>query len=136
LYLLTMRSRLLVDLAGLLSSRGRQRDAIRLLQVALGLWPDKPSRLIVLVNMGIVQLKRENPESAQSLLEMALEEGKNGGLGRRHEAAAHYNLGVAMQRQGKQSKAVKHFRAAIKALPNSHFSKAAEEALEIRRKRS
>jgi tetratricopeptide (TPR) repeat protein len=136
LYLLTMRSRLLVDLAGLFSSRGRQRDAIRLLQVALGVWPDKPSRLIVLVNMGIIQLRRENPESAQSLLEMALEEGKHGGLGRRHEAAAHYNLGVIMRRQDKHPKAVKHFREAIKALPNSHFSKAAEEALEKQRKSS
>jgi tetratricopeptide (TPR) repeat protein len=134
LYLLTMRSRLLVDLAGLLSGRGRQRDAIRLLQVALQLWPDKPSRLIVLVNMGIVQLQRENPSSAQSLLEMALEESKTGGLGRRHEAAAHYNLGVAMQQQGQQNKAVQHFHAAIKALPNSSFSNAAEKALEKRRR--
>jgi tetratricopeptide (TPR) repeat protein len=133
LYLVTMRSRLLTDLANLLSSRGRQRDAISLLQVALRLFPDKPSRLIVLVNMGVVQLLRKNPKSAEALLSSVLEESKEGGLGIRYEAACHYNLGMALLRQGKEAQAVRQFSAAASALPGSVYSSRAEKMLEERR---
>ena len=78
-YLLSMRARLLVDLANLLSARGRQRDAITLLQWAIRLYPDRSTRLIILVNMGIVQLRRQNPESAQALFELVLEDAKTEG---------------------------------------------------------
>lgn len=133
-YLLTMRSRLLVDLANLMSNRGRQRNAIAVLQSALRLFPDKPARLIIYVNMGIVQLRRKNPASAQKLFEMVLEEAEDGGLGIRHRAAVHYNLAVALQKQGKEAPAVKHFREAADGYPGSPFSKAAQKALETRRK--
>lgn len=134
LYLLTMRGRLLVDLANLLSNRGRQRDAISALQLALRLIPDRATRLIVLVNVGIVQLRRQNPESAQALLEAVLEEAKEGGLGIKHEAACRYNLGLALQRQGKDAEAVRRFNEAIEVFPASPYSKAAEQALEQRRR--
>lgn len=133
LYVFTMRSRLLTDLANLLSSRGRQRDAISLLQVALRLYPDRQSRLIVLVNMGIVQLMRKNPKSAEALLSSVLEEAESGGLGIRYEAACEYNLGLALLRQGKEAQAVRHFSAAAVTLPGSVYSSRAEKALEERR---
>lgn len=133
IYLLSTRARLLVDLANLLSGRGRQRDAISLLQLALRLYPDQTTRLIVLVNMGIVQLRRQNPASAQALLELVLEEAKGGGLGLKYEAACHYNLGLALQRQGKEAEAVRQFNETIDTFPNSIYSKAAEQALEQRR---
>ncbi len=133
IYLLSMRARLLVDLANLLSGRGRQRDAISLLQLALRLFPDQSSRLIVLVNMGIVQLRRQNPESAQALLESVLEEAEDGGLGLKYEAACRYNLGLALQRQGKEADAVRQFNEAISVFPNSIYSMAAARALEQRR---
>lgn len=133
LYIFTSRSRLLVDLANLLSNRGRQRDAIKTLQVALRLYPDKPTRLIVLVNMGIVQLRRENPESARMLLETVLEEAQDGGLGLRHKAACYYNLGLAFQRLGKEGQAARYFKQATEVFPGSPYGKAAEKAIEERR---
>jgi tetratricopeptide (TPR) repeat protein len=133
IYLVSMRARLMIDVANLLSARGYQRHAINLLQLALDLFPDRTTRLMIWVNMGIVQLRRQSPESAQALLEMALEQGARGGLGTRHEAAAHYNLGLALQRQGKEVEAVRHFNAVIEASPNSVFSKGAEQALAQRR---
>lgn len=134
LYVITMRSRLLTDLANLFSRRGRQRDAISLLQVALRLFPDNQSRFIVLVNMGIIQLVRENYKSAEEILRMVLEESKDGGLGIRYEAASHYNLGIALRKQGKDAQAVRHFREAVGVFPGSPYSKAAEKALEERRR--
>jgi tetratricopeptide (TPR) repeat protein len=134
IYLLSMRVRLTVDLANLLSARGRQRDAISLLQLALRLYPDQTTRLIVLVNMGIVQLRRQNPESAQALLESVLEEAEGGGgLGIKYEAACRYNLGLALKRQGKEAEAVRQFNETIGTFPSSIYSRAAEQALEQRR---
>jgi len=134
IYLISMRVRLLVDLANLLSGRGRQRDAISLLQLALRLFPDRSTRLIVLVNMGTVQLRRENPQSAQALLESVLEEAKGGGLGIKYEAACRYNLGVALQRQSKEAEAVRYFNETIGTFPNSLYAVAAQRALEQRRR--
>jgi len=135
IYVLSMRARILVDFANLLSARGRQRDAMSLLQLALRLFPDRITRLIVLVNMGIVQLRRQSLESAQSLFEMVLEEAKAGGLGTKYEAACRFNLGLALQRQGKEAEAVRQFNETIDAFPNSIYSRAAEKALERRRRR-
>jgi tetratricopeptide (TPR) repeat protein len=134
IYLISMRVRLLVDLASLLSGRGRQRDAISLLQLALRLFPDRSARLIVLVNMGIVQLRRQNPQSAQALLESVLEDSKGGGLGIKYEAACRYNLGVALQRQGKEVEAIRCFNETIGTFPNSLYAVAAQRAIEQRRR--
>ena len=133
LYIFTSRSRLLVDLANMLSNRGRQRDAINILQVALRLYPDKPTRLIILVNMGIVQLRRENPESTRMLMETVLEEAQEGGLGLRHKAACYYNLGLAFQQLGKEGQAVRYFKQATEVFPGSQYGKAAAKAIEDRR---
>jgi tetratricopeptide (TPR) repeat protein len=133
-YLITMRVRLLVDLAILFSNRGRQREAGNLLQFALRLYPDKTTRLVVLVNMGIVQLRRKNPEAAQTLLKQVIEESEGGGLGIKYEAACRYNLGVALQQLGKDAQAVREFNEAIVIFPTSIYSKAAEKALEKHRR--
>lgn len=132
-YLVTMRSRLLTDIANFLSGRGRQRDAVAVLQVALSLFPDKQTRLIVLTNLGIVQLLRKNPSSAEAILTSVLDETKQGGLGVRYEAACHYNLGIALRELGQEAKSVRHFREAAEAFPGSTYGKAAEKALEERR---
>jgi tetratricopeptide (TPR) repeat protein len=133
-YLVTMRVRLMVDLAILASNRGRQKDAINLLGFALRLYPDKTTRLVVLVNMGIVQLRRKNPEAAQTLLSQVLAESKGGGLGIKYEAACRYNLGLALQRLGRDAQAVREFNEAIVIFPTSIYSKAAHRALEKHRK--
>jgi tetratricopeptide (TPR) repeat protein len=133
-YLVTMRSRLLTDVANLLSGRGRQRDAIAVLQVALSLFPDKQTRLIVLTNMGIVQLLRKNASSAEAILSSVLVEAEQGGLGIRYEAACQYNLGIATRELGQEARSVRHFREAAEAYPGSTYGKAAQKALEERRK--
>jgi tetratricopeptide (TPR) repeat protein len=133
-YLISMRARLLVDVANLLSGRGRQRDAITVLQWAMNLNPDRSTKLIILVNMGIVQLRRQNPESAQALFESVLEEAKDGGLGIKYEAACRFNLGLALKRQGKEAEAVHQFNETIGTFPGSLYSKAAERELEQRRR--
>ena len=133
LYIFTMRSRLISDLANFLSTRGRQRDAINLLQVALRLLPDRPSRLIVLTNMGIIQLRRKNPASAQALLESVLQQAESGGLSLRHRAACHYNLGIAYQQQNRHAQAASHFDRVVEIFPGSEFARAAEKAIKQRR---
>jgi tetratricopeptide (TPR) repeat protein len=132
-YLLSMRARLLVDLADGLSGRGRQGNAMAVLQFALRLFPDRSTRLVVLLTMGIVQLRRQSPESAQELFETILGEAKQGGLGLKYEAACHYNLGLALQRQGKDAEAVRQFNEAIEAFPTSDYGRAAAQALARRR---
>ena len=135
IYVLSMRVRLLVDIGSMLSNRGRQRDAIRVLQFALRLFPDKTSRLVAMVNMGIVQLRRKNPASAQELFEIVLKDAEGGGLGIKYEAACRYNLGLALQRQGKDAEAVSQFSEVTIIYPTSIYGQAAEKALEKRRSR-
>jgi tetratricopeptide (TPR) repeat protein len=136
IYLITMRGRLLVDLSSFLSSRGRQRDAIKLLQFAMRLMPDHSTRLVIQVNMGIVQLQRKNPASAQALFEEVLQEmDERGGLGIKYEAACRYNLGQALIQQGKEAEAVRQFNETMIIFPNSIYSKAASRSLEQRRSR-
>jgi tetratricopeptide (TPR) repeat protein len=132
-YLLSMRARLLVDLADFLSGRGRQRDAMSVLQLALRLFPDRSTRLVVLLTMGVVQLRRQSPDSAQELFETVLGEARQGGLGVKYEAACHYNLGLAMQRQGKEAEAVRQFNETIETFPTSDYGRAAAQALAQRR---
>jgi tetratricopeptide (TPR) repeat protein len=132
IYLLTMRGRLLVDVANMLSNRGRQKNAMSALQWALRLSPDRSTKLVILVNMGIVQLRRKNPESAISLFQEALAAGEQGGLGVKYEAACRYNLGVALMQEGEEAEAARQFNEVRIIYPNSVFSKAAEEKIEAR----
>jgi len=134
IYLISMRGRLLVDLANYLSNRGRQRDAISILQLSLRLYPDHNTRMIVLVNMGIVQVRRKNPESAQALLEEVLQDVEKGSpMGIKYQAACHYNLGLALLQQGKDAQAVHQFNETSEVFPSSIYSEAAEIAIEKRK---
>jgi tetratricopeptide (TPR) repeat protein len=136
LYLVTMRGRLVVDLASALSSRGRQRDAIKLLQWAMRLVPDHSTRLVIQVNMGIVQLRRKNPANAQQLFEEVIKEmEQGGGLGVKYEAACRYNLGQALMQQGKEVEAVRQFNETTIIFPGSIYAKSAGNILEQRRTR-
>lgn len=136
IYLITMRGRLLVDLANVLSSRGRQRNALQLLQWALRLLPDRSTSMVIRVNMGIVQLRRKNPASAQEFFEGVLKEmDQVGGLGIKYEAACRYNLGLALMQQNKEVEAIRQFNETTIIFPNSIFAKSAERILEKRRSR-
>lgn len=136
IYLITMRGRLLVDLANALSSRGRQRDAIKLLQWAMRLLPDRSTRMVIQVNMGIVQLRRKNPDSAQELFDEVLKEmDAAGGLGIKYEAACRYNLGKALMQQDREVEAVRQFNETSIIYPTSIYARSSERILEQRRSR-
>jgi hypothetical protein len=83
--------------------------------------------------MGVVQLRRQSPDSAQELFETVLGEARQGGLGVKYEAACHYNLGLAMQRQGKEAEAVRQFNETIETFPTSDYGRAAAQVLAQRR---
>ncbi|MFN2121589.1 MAG: hypothetical protein ACK2T0_14475, partial [Anaerolineales bacterium] len=73
LYLITMRSRLIVDLANVLAGRGNFDLAFRLYKLGLAMWPDEASRLIVLSNRGAAQLRSGQVDGAIATLESVLE---------------------------------------------------------------
>jgi tetratricopeptide (TPR) repeat protein len=136
LYLVTMRSRLIVDLANLLAARGRYEPAFRLYNLGLAWWPDAPSRLIVLANRGAAELHSGQVEAAIHTLEGVLGAGNRSSLGRKYEAATRYNLGYAYEQQGEDAKAVAQYNEAIDVLPGSLYAQAAQSALKRRRKKA
>jgi tetratricopeptide (TPR) repeat protein len=133
LYLVTMRSRLLVDVANMFAQRRRYDMAFRLYRLALAWWPDASSRLIVLVNQGAAELHRGQIEAAIRTFEGVLGGEKRSGLGIKYEAACHYNLGYAYERKGEDTKAAAQYNEAIDVLPGSVYAKAAQAALRRRK---
>lgn len=135
LYLITMRSRLMVDLANFLAKR-RQRDvAFRLYRLSLAWWPDTASRLIVLTNMGAAELHGGQFDAAIQTLEAALAMETRARLGLKYEAACHYNLGYAYEKRGEDAKAVSQYNEAIDVFPGSVYARAAQAALERRKRK-
>jgi tetratricopeptide (TPR) repeat protein len=133
IYLASMRVRILVDLANLLTSRGDYGRAASLLQLASKLGPDRASRLILLTNQGVVLLRRGDPDGARKLFLQVLEAAKEGGLGLKYEAACRYNLAVACNRLGDEAGAVRQFNEVVELMPSSIYGKEAERALKQRR---
>jgi tetratricopeptide (TPR) repeat protein len=132
LYLVTMRSRLIVDAANLLASRERYEPAYRLYRLGLAWWPDAASRLIVLVNLGAAQLRSGQLDAAIETLQSVLESENQPALGLKYEAACHYNLGYAYERKGEEARAVVEYNQAIDVMPASVYARAAEAALKRR----
>jgi tetratricopeptide (TPR) repeat protein len=128
LYLATMRVRLLVDLGNMFLSRKQYDRALAIYRFALGLAPDTTDRRLVLINRGATQLRMQEPEAARLTLEEALA-GDPARVGAKHLAAGYYNLGVACQRTGREAEAIRLFHQVMDILPNSIYSKAAQEAL-------
>lgn len=136
LYLVTMRARLLTDLANLLFRRRGYAAAERFYRLALRLFPDRTSRFIVLVNWGIARLQGGDIEGAIATLEGVLAaSGEGDGLGRKYEAACCYNLAVACRKAGDDVESVRQFNQVIECFPASIYAQAAEKALKERRER-
>jgi tetratricopeptide (TPR) repeat protein len=136
LYLVTMRSRLTVDIANMLAQRKRYDPAFRLYRLALAWWPDASSRLVVLVNQGAAELHRGQIEAAIRAFESVLETEKQSRLGLKYEAACHYNLGYAYECKGEDAKAAAQYNEAMDAFPGSVYAKAAQSALKRRKDKS
>jgi tetratricopeptide (TPR) repeat protein len=134
LYLVTMRSRLIVDLANLFARRERYDTAFRLYRLGLAWWPDAQSRLIVLANRGAAELYSGQTDASIATLEQVLLPENQSRLGPRYEAGTRYNLGLACERKGETARAAELFNQVVDVLPGSPFARAAQAALDRRRK--
>jgi tetratricopeptide (TPR) repeat protein len=130
IYLVTMRVRLLVDLGTALARRGQFSRADRVFAWAMRLWPDQTGCLIVQVNQGASRLQRNALDEAITIFQDVLQKVGQGYLGVKHEAAAHYNLGVAYRRKKLEAQAIAEFNAVLDTWPTSVYARRAEMALE------
>lgn len=128
LYLITMRSRLLVDLGNLLSSRGKHEAALSIYQVALRLRPDAVGRLSALINTGVAYLRQGSPHKAVSTLGETLNTVPQG-FHSKYETACRYNLGLAYRRTGNEKEAIHQFKEVIRLFPASLYAKGAQTAI-------
>jgi len=128
-YLLTMRVRLLVDIGNALARRGRYDQAETVYSLVDRLWPDVVGRVVLDLNRAAMLLQQEKTDEAVAALTSLLEKPRGADLGARHEAAAHYNLGVAYRRKQMEAPAIREFNSAVDAWPASPFARRAEEAL-------
>jgi tetratricopeptide (TPR) repeat protein len=135
LYVVTMRSRWIVDLANLFAQRGRFQQAFRLYALGLAWWPDRASRLIVLANRGAAELYSGQVDAAIQTLEGLVLPDQGVRLGPKYEAACHYNLGYAYEKKGEDGKAVAQYNETIDLLPGSLYAKAAQSALNRRKQK-
>ena len=133
LYLITMRSRLIADVANLFAKRGNYRLAFRLYRLGQAWWPDDASRLVVQANLGAAPLHCGQVEDAIATFQNVLESEKRSSLGIKYEAACHYNLGYAYERSGRDAQAVAQYNEAIDVMPGSVYGKAAAAALRRRK---
>jgi tetratricopeptide (TPR) repeat protein len=136
LYVVTMRSRLVVDLANLFATRDRYALAFRLYRLGLAWWPDAASRLIVLTNRGVAELRSGQVDTAIDTLHSVLTVEERPRLGLKYEAACRYNLGLAYEQQGDEGKAATQFNEVIDLLPGSPYAQASQAGLKRRRTKS
>ncbi len=133
LYVITLRVRLIVDLANFIARRGRYTKAERIYDLASHLWPDQTSRLILNVNQATLLLQENKLDESITLFTDVLGQANHGSLGVKYEAAAHFNLGIAYLRQNNGSKATIEFNSTIDAWPASLYAQRAQQALERQR---
>jgi tetratricopeptide (TPR) repeat protein len=132
LYVSTMRCRVLIDLGNMLSSWGYHQRALSLYRLSMRLGPDSPALLSALISYGAVLVRVGALDEAVRVLEEVVEKwGED--LPPKHEAACHYNLGVAHLRMGNESGAIREFNETIDAWPPSPYAQRASAALERRR---
>ena len=133
LYIVTMRSRLLTDLANVMAQRDRYGNAFKLYELALRVWPDRSSRLVVMANRGAAELHSGDPHKAIATFEEVLDPQNSRHVGRKYEAATRFNLAVACDRAGQPARATQLFCEVAELLPGSLYARGAEAALKRRR---
>ncbi len=136
IYLVTMRVRLLVDVAIFFARRGNFSTAETIYQLAGRIWPDATGRMIIAVNQGVMEISRSNLDKAILIIRNVLAAKENGHLGINHEAAAHYNLGVAYLKKEMPLQATNEFRTVLDIWPASIYARRAEAALNKDKERS
>jgi tetratricopeptide (TPR) repeat protein len=133
LYLVTMRSRLVVDVANLLAGRDHYEAAFALYRLGLAWWPDAASRLIVLTNRGAAELRSGQVDAAIETFTQVLDVEEQPRLGLKYEAACRYNLGYAYELKEEMSQAATQYHEVIDLLPGSAYAQAAQAGLKRRR---
>ena len=136
LYVITLRVRILVDLANIFARRGNYVQAEKIYALASHLWPDQTSDLIIKVNHAIMLLQKNQLNESISLFTDVLAQANQGYLGVKYEAAAHFNLGVAYLRSKNNSMATIEFNSVLDTWPASLYARRAQEALERQRKKA
>ncbi len=133
LYILTMRGRLLVELATFFARRDNPRKAQKLFALALRLFPDASSKLIIEINQAVFLIKQNSVIDAITLLKNVLAVNRRPYLGAKYEAATHYNLGIAFLKLEQDAQAVTELNQAIEVMPASEYAHYAATILEKRR---
>lgn len=130
LYVITLRVRILVDLANVFARRRNYVQAERIYNFASHVGPDQTSDLIIKVNHAIMLLQKNQVNESISMFTDVLSQANQGYLGVKYEAAAHFNLGVAYLRNNNASMAIVEFNAVLDTWPASLYARRAQEALE------
>lgn len=130
LYIITMRVRILVDLANTLANRGNTQRAEKIYDLAARMWPDQTNAFIVKVNHAILLVHKNQLDEAIASFTEVLSQASKGSLGVKYEAAAHYNLGVAYLRKESPYLAATQFKAVLDTWPVSVYATLAQKALD------
>lgn len=136
LYIITMRVRILVDVANTFAGRGNYAQAEKIYNLASRMWPDQTGNLIIEVNHAILLLQKNQIDESIALFNRVLSQVDKGFLGVKYEAAVHYNLAVAYLRKNNPSKATVEFNAVLDTWPASVYARRAQQALERQRNRA
>jgi tetratricopeptide (TPR) repeat protein len=136
LYIITMRVRILVDLANTFAGRGNSLQAEKIYNLATRMWPDQTNDLIIKVNHAILLLQKNQLDESIALFKDILSQANKGYLGVKYEAAAHYNLGVAYLRKENPYLATAQFNEVIDTWPASLYAQRAQKALERQRNKN
>jgi tetratricopeptide (TPR) repeat protein len=133
LYFISLRVRIMVDLANIFARRGNYVQAESIYNLASHLWPDQTSDLIIKVNHAILLLQKNQLNESISMFKEILSQANQGYLGVKYEAAAHFNLGVVYLRNNNNSMATVEFNSVLDTWPASLYAHRAQEALERQR---
>ncbi len=129
LYLITMRVRLLVDLANSFAIRGNFPVAERIYNLAERSGADPASRVNLAINRGVARLQQGKLDEAIGMFLEILKTNGKPSLGIKHEAACYYNLGVAYERKGQKDDASRSFKLVLDVWPVSEYARRASVAL-------
>ena len=130
LYAVTMRVRILTDLANVIAGRGNFLQAEKIYDLASRLWPDRANEQLIDVNHAILLLQKNQLNESIAMFNDILSESNKDYLGIKYKAAAHYNLGVAYQREENHDMAIHEFKAVLDTWPASLYAHRAQKALE------
>lgn len=125
LYLITMRTRLLVDMANSFARRENYSIATSLYSLALKLFPDPINRLMVFINQAVSRIKQGDLDGGIQIINNILTQKEMGYLGIKTEAACYYNLAIAYRRKGLEKQSLDYFDKVVQTWPVSVYGRKA-----------